>query len=123
MVTELVCSSGLIIHLVNSRVQCKTTHYEESFNDQTPAQGVYATHGSEVSGYYSRSTRYPPLERHSLSLSSGLRLLLPDRFRRARRAGGRQARSRSEIHVVCAAARSGARDLGRATRRCRRREE
>src|ERR1051326_7426902 len=29
-----------------------------SFNDQTPAQGVYAAHGSKVSGYYFRSTRY-----------------------------------------------------------------
>src|SRR6185503_13108882 len=53
-----------------------------SFNDQTPARGVYASHGSEIRGYYSRRTRRQTLQRYALSFPAGFRFLLPDGLRR-----------------------------------------
>src|SRR6185503_10436095 len=46
--------------------------------DQTPTQRIYASHGSEIRGHYSRRTRHPALQRYALSFPARLGFLLPD---------------------------------------------
>ncbi len=83
---------------------------------------VHAAHGPEVRSNHPQRARSDSLQRHAVSVSSGFRLSLSNRLRRARSDCGHRPRPRAEVHDVCPPPRSGKRDLGWKTRGSRRRK-